>query len=420
MSTADKQEATLWEMALAEFNTVADKMDLDDGLRQVLSSTKRELTVHFPVKMSHGEVQMFTGYRVHHNVARGPAKGGIRYQPEVTLDQMRALAMLMTWKCSVVGIPFGGAKGGVVCDPKKMTALELQKMTRRYTTEIETMLGPDRDIPAPDLNTTPQEMAWIMDTYSMHKGNTITGVVTGKPESIGGSRLRTEATALGTKIVIEEVARRLGVDLQGARIAIQGFGKVGSTCATMLHDLGCKIVTVSDSTGGVYNQYGINPWESMKHKRATGSVVGLPGAERITNADLLELPCDLLLLAALENQITAQNAPRVQSKLIIEAANAPTTTDARQILREQGATIIPDFVVNSGGVIVSYFEWVQDLQSFFWNDEEVVNRLRAILTRTLGEVFTRSQKENTDLRTAALMLAISRVAEATTIRGIYP
>lgn len=420
MSTTDPRGMTLWEMTLAEFHQAADKMHLDDGLREILGNTKRELTVHFPVKMANGDVEVFTGYRVHHSIARGPAKGGIRYHPEVTLDQVKALAMLMTWKCAVVGIPFGGGEGGVVCDPKRMTPRELQNLTRRYATEIETMLGPDRDIPAPDINTTPQEMAWIMDTYSMHKGHTVTGVVTGKPEPIGGSRLHPAATALGVTMVLEEAAHHLGMSLEGARVVVQGFGNVGLTCATALHDLGCKIIAVSDSKGGAHNARGIDPREIAKHKRTTGSVVGFSGADRSTNAELLELPCDVLLPAALEKQITVGNAPKIKPKVIVEGANAPVTPDADRILRENGVMVVPDILANSGGVIVSYFEWVQDLQSFFWGDEEITNRLRALLTRALAEVFTLAQKETTDLRTAALMLATGRVAEVTTLRGIYP
>jgi glutamate dehydrogenase (NAD(P)+) len=411
---------SLWEMTLAQFHQAADKLQLKDGLREVLGSAKRELTVHFPVKMTSGDIEMFTGYRVHHNTARGPTQGGVRYHPAVTLEQIKALAMLMTWKCAVVNIPCGGAKGGVICDPKRMTPRELQNLTRRYTTEIETLLGPDRDIPAPDVNTTPQVMPWMMDTYSMHQGHTVTGVVTGKPEPIGGSRLRAEATALGVKMAVEESARHLKMDPQGARVAVQGFGNVGMVSATMLHDLGCKVIAVSDSKGGVLNTRGIDPREIAKHKQATGSVVGFPGADRVTCEELLELPCDVLLPAALETQITTQNAARIKPKTIVEAANAPTTPEADRILRENGVTVVPDFLANSAGVIVSYFEWVQDLQSFFWSEEEVIAKLRAILSRTLDEVFAVSEKHRVDLRAGALMIAIERVAQATTIRGIYP
>jgi len=413
-------DPSLWEMSLANFHQAADKLHLDEGLRQVFETTKRELTVHFPVRMANGDVEVFTGYRVHHNMARGPAKGGIRYHPDVTLDQVRALAMLMTWKCAVVGIPFGGSAGGVVCDPKRMTPREVQHLTRRYTTEIETMLGSDRDIPAPDLNTTPQVMAWVMDTYSMHKGYTVTGVVTGKPESIGGSRLRSEATGLGVRMVIEETARHLKMKLKGARVLVQGFGNVGMGVATQLNDLGCNVIAVSDSKGGAFNPRGINLRKIAQHKADSGSVVAFRGAERVTNAELLEIPCDILIPAALERQITAQNAPNINPKILVEAANGPTTPEADHILRKNGVLVIPDILANAGGVTVSYFEWVQDLQSFFWDDKEITARLRGMLKHALADVLALSKKQKTDLRTAALMLALDRVAQATTLRGIYP
>jgi len=415
-----QNDMTLWDMSLANFNQAADKLCLDDGLRQVLGTTKRELTVHFPVRMADGDIEEFTGYRVHHNTTRGPSKGGIRYHPNVTLDQLRALAMLMTWKCAVVGIPFSGSAGGVTCDPKRMTTHELQHLTRRYTTEIETMLGTDYDIPAPDLNTTPQVMAWVMDTYSMHKGYSVTGVVTGKPESIGGSRLRTQATGLGVRMVIEEIARHLKVKLKGARVVVQGFGSVGKSVVESLSSMGCKVIAVSDSQGGAFNPRGINPQKITKHKAEHGSVAGFRGAARVTNAELLEIPCDILIPAALERQITADNAPKIKPRLLVEAANAPTTPEADRILRANRVMVIPDILANAGGVTVSYFEWVQDLQSFFWEDKEIASRLRAMLKRTVAQVAAAAKEQKTDWRTAALMLAVERVAQATTLRGIYP
>ncbi len=410
----------LWDDAQKRFFRAAAMMGCEDAVCQVLAVTKRDLTVHFPVKMDDGQVQMFTGYRVHHNIARGPAKGGIRYHPSVTLEEIRALAMIMTWKCAVVNIPFGGGKGGVICDPKTMSARELERLTRRYATEIETMLGPDRDIPAPDLNTTPQEMAWIMDTYSMHKGHTVTGVVTGKPEPIGGSRFRREATALGVTLAVEEAARHLKMKMQDARVVIQGFGNVGSTTAAMLHKLGCKIIAVSDSKGGAFNPRGIDPRRIAQHKAQSGSVVGFKGADAMTNNELLELPCDILIPAALEDQITAENAPRIKPSILAEAANAPTTPEADPILHANGVFILPDILANAGGVTVSYFEWVQDSQSFFWDEKEVTTKLRTVMKQALTDVIASSQKYKSDMRMGAQIIAIDRVAQAVMLRGIYP
>jgi glutamate dehydrogenase (NAD(P)+) len=353
-------------------------------------------------------------------VARGPGKGGIRYAANITLNQIKALAMLMSWKCAVVGIPFGGAKGGVVCDPKTMSVRELEHLTRRYATEIEIMIGPDRDIPAPDLATTAQEMAWIMDTFSMHQGKAVPGVVTGKPIPIGGSRLRQEASALGIKLVVEHAARKRNLSLPGLRIAIQGFGSVGASCAAMLHALDCKIIAISDSKGGVLNKNGIDPRELLEYKKEHGTVTGFPGTIELDNGELLELPCDVLIPAAVESQITPENADKVKAKIIVEAANAPTTSEADPILKENGVMLIPDFLANSAGVIISYFEWVQDLQSFFWTEDEVTRNLRMIMTRALDEVFIRSEERQVDIRTAAMMNAVDRVAQAVLLRGIYP
>ena len=414
------QSTNLWSDALVRFDRAAEALKLDPGMRDVLSHCKRELTVHFPVKLENGDVRVFTGYRIHHSIARGPAKGGIRYSEDITLEQMRALAMLMTWKCAVVGIPFGGSKGGVVFNPKTLNLRELEHLTRRYTTEIEIMIGPDRDIPAPDLNTTAQEMAWIMDTYSMHHGHFVPGVVTGKPISVGGSRLRQEATALGVKLVVEQVARRMKKNLRGMRVAVQGFGTVGSTCAEMLHALDCKIVAVSDSKGGAYNKNGMDPRALRSHKHEQGSVSGFPGSDAIKNGELLEADCDILLPASIETQITAANASKIKAKVIVEASNAPTTSDADAILHDQGVMVIPDFLANSAGVVVSYFEWVQDLQSFFWSEDEVIHNLQMIMTRALDEVFAKADELKIDVRTSAMMIAVDRVAQAHKIRGTYP
>jgi len=417
---AANENEPLWNQTLAQFHKAADLMGLADDLREMLSATKREVTVHFPVKLEDGTIETFTGYRVHHNVARGPAKGGIRYHPRVTIDEMRALAMIMTWKCATVNIPYGGAKGGVACDPKNMSLRELEHLTRRYATEIETMLGTDRDIPAPDVNTTPQIMAWIMDTYSMHRGHTVTGVVTGKPESIGGSRLRYEATALGVRMIIEEAARHLKMDLKNSRVVIQGFGKVGTLTAILLHDTGCKIIAVSDSKGGVLDARGLDPRKLVAHKHVAKSVVGFQGVTDVTNKELLELECDILIPAAIEQQITASNALRIKPKIIVEAANAPTTPEADQVLQNNKVVVIPDILASAGGVTASYFEWVQDLQSLFWDDEEVTERLRTIMQRAFTNVITTAHKYKTDLRTAAHLVAIDRVAHALSIRGLYP
>ncbi len=410
----------LWHDAIERFDRVADLLGLDQTMRAVLKDCKRELTVHFPVKMENGQVRMFTGYRFHHNVARGPAKGGIRYHPDITYDQIKALAMLMTWKCSVVGIPFGGAKGGIVCDPATMSPRELEHVTRRYATEIEIMMGPDRDIPAPDLGTTAQEMAWIMDTYSMHQGHAVPGVVTGKPIAIGGSRLRQEASALGIKLVVEAATRQRKQPLRGLDVVIQGMGNVGMTCAYMLRALECNIIAMSDSQGGVYNKKGLDPHKLAEFKRKHGSIAGYPEGEQVTNAQLLELPCDMLMPAAIESQITAENAARIKASLIVEAANAPTTADADPILRRSGIMVIPDFLANSAGVIISYFEWVQDLQSFFWSEDEVIHNLSLILGRALDDAFAQAKERDVDIRTAALAMAVDRVAKATELRGIYP
>jgi len=415
-----------WEMARQQFFQAADLMGLEDGLREVLGTCKRELTVHFPVKMDDGSIQVFTGYRVQHNLARGPAKGGIRYALDVTLDEVKALAMWMTWKCAVVGIPFGGAKGGVVCDPKRMSQRELENLTRRYTTEISILIGPERDIPAPDVNTNPQVMAWIMDTYSMHHGYSIPGVVTGKPVEIGGSIGRSDATSRGCLYVTREALADRGEKLEGQRVAIQGFGNVGMYAAELFAQAGAIIVAVSDSKGGIYHPKGLDVERVIHVKRTTGTVVEYRDAERIGHWDVLEVPCDILIPAAVENQITEDNADRIRARIVVEAANGPTTPEADAILWDKGILILPDVLANAGGVTVSYFEWVQDLYSFFWDDRRVYSELENVMRRAYHDVMNKLralQKQHgrrVNPRQAAQVLAIERVAQATRIRGIYP
>jgi glutamate dehydrogenase (NAD(P)+) len=409
-----------WQVALTQFTQAADLLSLKRGVREFLSFPKRELTVNFPVKLEDGSVRVFTGYRVHHSTILGPTKGGIRYHPDVTLNEIRALAMLMTWKCAVVGLPFGGAKGGVICNPKELSQEELEHLTRRYATEITMFIGPESDIPAPDMGTTPQIMAWIMDTYSMHRGYSIPAVVTGKPISIGGSAGRIEATGRGVMIVARETARHLGMALQGARVAIQGYGNVGSIAAIALQTQGCRIIAVSDSRGGVYNEKGMDPQDLLRHKEQTGSVAGYRGCDPVSNADLLELPCEILVPSAMEGQITKENAPRIKARMIVEGANGPTTPEADEILRDRRVFVVPDILANAGGVTVSYFEWVQDLQSFFWSEEEINERLERIMMRSFREVLTVSQEKKVDMRTGALVRAVGRVADALLTRGIYP
>jgi glutamate dehydrogenase (NAD(P)+) len=409
-----------YEMAVQQFEIAAEKLGLSEDMREILRRPKRELTVHFPVRLDNGRIKTFTGYRVQHNVNRGPAKGGIRYGPDVTLDEVKALAMWMAWKCAVVGIPFGGAKGGVICDPKDMTPAELERLTRRYATEISIIIGPHSDIPAPDVNTNPQVMAWIMDTYSMHEGFSIPAVVTGKPLSIGGSEGRNEATATGVLFVTRQAAKQIGLPLHGARVSIQGYGNAGSIAARLFHNEGCKIVAVSDSRGAIYNENGLDLAAVSRHKQKTGSVVGFANAQAMGVQDVLEVPCDILVPAALEGAITAVNAERIQARIIAEAANGPTTPEADRILYKRDVLIIPDILANAGGVTVSYFEWVQDLQSFFWGVEEITQRLEMIMNRAFAAVAEKADQYHCDMRLAASMLAISRVAEATQIRGIYP
>jgi len=407
-------------VAVAQFNEAAERLGLSQPMPAILRKPKRELTINFPVRLDTGEVELFTGYRVQHNINRGPAKGGIRFSPEVSLDEVRALAMWMTWKCAVVGIPFGGAKGGVICDPHKMSRAELERLTRRYATEISILIGPDSDIPAPDMNTNPQIMAWIMDTYSMHMGYSVPAVITGKPLAIGGSEGRLEATARGVQVVTREAMNDLGMRPDECAVVVQGFGNVGSISARLLHELGCKIVGLSDIYGGVYNPNGIDVHRALLYVKEHSSLKGLPETDAVTNAELLELPCDILVPAALENQLTGKNAARVKARLIIEGANGPTTPDADHIFNDRGVTVVPDILANAGGVTVSYFEWVQDLQRFFWAEHEINNRLESIMTHSYQAVRQKALEQQTNLRIGAYLLAVARVAEATEIRGVYP
>src|SRR5579872_2586844 len=409
-----------YAVAIAQFDEAADRLGLSQAMRAILSKPKRELIVNFPVRLDNGDVEMFTGYRVQHNINRGPAKGGIRFSPEVSLDEVKALAMWMTWKCAVVSIPFGGAKGGVICDPKQMNPGELERLTRRYATEISIVIGPHSDIPAPDVNTNAQVMGWIMDTYSMHEGYSIPAVVTGKPLSIGGSEGRNDATATGVLFVTRQAAKRIGMPLKGARVSVQGYGNAGSIAARLFHEEGCKVVAVSDTRGGIYNESGLDPAAVLRYKQEHGSVVNFPGAQAVSVQEVLEVPCDVLIPAATEGVITAANADRVQARIVSEAANGPTTPEADAILFKKGCLVVPDILANAGGVTVSYFEWVQDLQSFFWGVEEITQKLEVIMNRAFAAVAEIADRSNCDMRLAANMLAISRVAEATQIRGIYP
>jgi glutamate dehydrogenase (NAD(P)+) len=418
MLVAPKEDP--WESALKQFDRAADYLPLKRGIREFLAYPKRELTVHFPVKMDDESVRIFTGYRIHHSTVLGPTKGGIRYHQDVTLNEIRALAMLMSWKCAVVGLPYGGAKGGVVVNPKELSQNELEHLTRRYATEISIMMSPEGDIPAPDVGTNPQVMAWIMDTYSMHRGYSTPSVVTGKPVAIGGSQGRVEATGRGVTIVAREAARLLGLSLKDSTVVIQGFGNVGSVASVLLSNVGCKIIAASDTKGGVVNTKGIDADKLVAHKERTGSVVGFPGAQIISNTDLLELHCDILVPSALEGQITEDNASRVGARLIVEGANGPVTPAGDDVLRERKITVIPDILANAGGVIVSYFEWVQGLQQFFWTEEEVNENLERIMVRSFGQVVQVAAERKVDLRTAALIRAVDRVANALYIRGIYP
>jgi glutamate dehydrogenase (NAD(P)+) len=396
-------------------------LGLDRGIIDILKTPHRELGVNFPVKMDDGTIRIFSGYRVQHSSVRGPCKGGIRYHPKVTLDEVRALSMWMTWKCAVVGLPYGGAKGGVICDVKKMSKGELERMTRRYASEIAIIIGPQEDIPAPDVYTDSQTMAWIMDTYSMGVGHAVPGVVTGKPVEIGGSKGRDEATSRGVMYIAQESAKARGMNLKGAKVAVQGFGNVGWHAARLLHqEAGCTIIAVSDSQGGIYSPKGLDPLKVMDHKKATGAVKDYPGAKNISNEELLELECDILVPAALENVITMENASSIRAKIVIEGANGPTAPMADKILMDKGIMLVPDILANAGGVTVSYFEWVQDLQFFFWTLEQINERLKEIMTTAFARVHAISQEKKVDMRTAAYMVSLTEVARALELRGVFP
>ncbi|MDR7483933.1 MAG: Glu/Leu/Phe/Val dehydrogenase [Armatimonadota bacterium] len=407
-------------MALRQFSQVAGRLGLSDGLRAYLAAPEREFTTNFPVEMDDGSLRLFTGYRVHHSLVLGPAKGGIRYHPDVTLNEVRALAMWMTWKCALMGLPYGGGKGGVALDPKTLSEAELERLTRRYASEISVLMGPYGDIPAPDVGTNAQVMSWIMDTFSMHRGQAVAAVTTGKPVPIGGSVGRREATGRGLVVATRALARLLGLPWRGARVAVQGFGNVGSVAARLMWNEGCTVVAASDVDGGIYDPAGLDLPALERHVAATGSVMGFAGAEPVSNRDLLELPCTYLIPAALEGQITGENASRIQARAIIEGANGPTTPEADAILEARGVTVLPDILANSGGVVVSYFEWVQDLQMFFWSEDEIHRRLERIMVRTVDEVVGLARAEGISLRLAALQRAVSRVAGALRIRGLYP
>ncbi len=417
---APREDLNPQRIAQIQFDLAAEYLKLDQGLRQILRTPKRVLEVSIPTKMDNGQLKVFTGYRVQHNVARGPAKGGIRYHPNVTVDEVKALAMWMTWKTATVNIPYGGAKGGVICDPKRMSKAELERMTRRYASEILPIIGPDQDIPAPDVYTDSQTMAWIMDTYSMTRGYSSPGVVTGKPVSIGGSEGRSEATARGCVVVVEEACKAKKMSLRGATVAIQGFGHAGSVAARLFAEKKARVIAISDSRGGVFNSRGIDPLKAMRYKERSGTVVGMPGTSRISNDDLLTMKCDVLVPAALENVITLNNADQIKAKIIAEASNGPTTPHADEVLARKGIMVLPDILANAGGVTVSYFEWVQDLQSFFWPVAEVNLKLESVMRRAFQEVQDMARKHRTHMRTGAYVLGVGRVADATLVRGLFP
>jgi glutamate dehydrogenase (NAD(P)+) len=417
---AFQEELNPFEIAKQQFNRAADYLDLEPSMRHVLENAKRQLIVSIPVKMDGGDVQVFEGYRVQHNIARGPAKGGIRYHPNVTLDEVKALASWMTWKCATVGIPYGGGKGGVICDPKSLSRNELERLTRRYAFEIAPIIGPDRDIPAPDVYTDEQTMAWIMDTISMVRGHTELGVVTGKPISLGGSQGRAEATARGCLYALREACRVKNMSLKDSRVVVHGFGNAGANIARLVAEDGAKVIAACDSKMAVVADGGIDVAEALKHKAATGSLAGLRGAKEVPCEDVLEMECDILLPSALENAITLKNVGNVKTKIIAELANGPTTPSADRVLEDQGVMLIPDILANAGGVTVSYYEWVQDQYSFFWSEKQINDTLEQTIRTAFDSVYDMTQKYDTDMRTGAYILAVGRVAEATSVRGIFP
>jgi glutamate dehydrogenase (NAD(P)+) len=409
-----------WEMARSQLRQTAQLIGMEDSMLNVLIECKKCVAVSVPTRMDDGSVRVFEAFRCTHNVARGPSKGGIRYHHEVTLEETKALAMWMTWKCALMGLPFGGAKGGVVVNPKELSVSEIERMTRRYTTEIINFIGPEADIPAPDVGTSPREMAWIFDTYSMNKGYSVLGVVTGKPLEVGGSVGRVEATARGAAFCVREALRKQDVSIEGRRVAVQGFGNVGSNLALILSDQGAKIVALSDSTGGIHNADGIDVRAALEHKRETGVLEGLSGSESLTNDELLLVDCDVLAPCALEQVITGDNADRVKAGIVCEGANGPVTPEADEILDDRGVLVLPDVLANAGGVVVSYFEWVQGLQEYFWKESEVNAKLNDIITRAFAETWRTHEERSLPMRRAAYALAVGRVAEATTTRGLYP
>src|SRR5712691_4538344 len=413
-------DSPMYKTALAQLDRVAARLNLEADVHERLRLPRRALVVSIPVRMDDGNTQVFLGYRVHHSTVLGPTKGGLRYDKDVSLGEVTALAMLMSWKCALMGLPYGGAKGGVRVNPRELSQRELEHLTRRYTAEIILLIGPDLDIPAPDLGTDEQTMAWMMDTYSMTQGKSVPGVVTGKPLIVGGSAGRREATGRGIVYVLYQAARQLGQDLKGRRVVVQGFGNVGGVAARLLWREGCLIVGVSDVKGGIWNDAGLDIRQLEAHVAETGSVVGFPGTTEISNAELIEAPCDVLIPAAVGSQIREDNADRVKASIIAEGANGPTTPEADVILRDRGVTVIPDILANAGGVIVSYFEWVQGLQYYFWRESEITARLQEVMTRAFNRVWALATKESTDLRTAALMEGVNRVAEGYKVRGLYP
>ncbi len=414
-----EQEINPWEAQAARFDQAARKLNLDEGLMKVLRQPNREIILHIPVMMDNGRLEVFTGFRVQHSIARGPAKGGIRYSPDVTLDEIRALASWMTWKCAVVNIPFGGAKGGVICDPSKLSQIELEKITRRYTAELVEFLGPEKDVPAPDMNTNEQTMAWIMDTYSMHMRHTVTAVVTGKPLDLGGSRGRKEATGRGLMIVSDEALKKLKLNVEDTRVIVQGFGNVGSNAAKLMHEQGYRIVGVSEIDGALYNPKGIDMDALFEHKGREGVLRGFQGAEAVDPAEFLLRDCDILMPAATENVITSQNAAQIKARILVEGANGPTTAAADDILQEKGVFVMPDILANAGGVTVSYFEWVQDRQGYFWKESVVNEQLEHIMRSSFEDVVRYAETHGVNNRIAAYMLAIDRVAYTIRLRGIY-
>ncbi|MCB9457787.1 MAG: Glu/Leu/Phe/Val dehydrogenase [Anaerolineaceae bacterium] len=410
-----------YETALEQYERATNRLGIDENVVEYMKWPHRELTVNFPVKRDTGKIEMFTGYRVHHSTVMGPSKGGIRFSTDVTLDEVRALAMWMTWKCALVNLPYGGAKGGVLVDPKSLSAREIESLTRRYASELIPLISPHSDIPAPDMGTTPQMMAWIMDTYSMTVGYAVPAVVTGKPINIGGSQGRTEATGRGVIVSMMEALKRHGRTVkEDIRLVIQGFGNVGSHAAAYAYDLGYKVLAVSDVNGGIYNPNGLNIPSVRSYVAETGGLSGYPSAEPVTNEELLLLPCEVLIPAAMEGQITGENAARLQTQFIVEGANGPTTPEADDIINERGIFLVPDILANAGGVVVSYFEWVQDLQAFFWDEEEIFRQLERILVKAYDATVRTAEEYNVDMRTAAQMTAIKRVAEALMTRGFYP